>query len=88
MADLSAPTTVVPPIPFKSPMLDKSGLLSNTWGMWFNQLVARVGGVGHAVASDDISDSVVTLDNEVAALQLAISNLQSTQAGLGVGPVL
>ena len=78
----------LPPVPYKTPMQDESGFLSEPWSKWFRQAFARMGGVD-APTNKDLQSSntgaLLSLQTSVAVLQSQVSSLQ---LGLGNGPVL
>jgi hypothetical protein len=44
--------TGLPPVPYKVPIFDPTGLVSNAWAVWFRQVVVRIGGLNSATLAD------------------------------------
>lgn len=63
----------IPPVPFKSPVTDKSGMMTPVWYTFFRVLFNHVGG--------STPDQTDTLASQVKTLQTEVSTLE----GLGVG---
>lgn len=59
---------VVPPVPYKTPVLDKSGFLSPAWSGWFKTLFIRIG-QSNALSLTDLQSTVGTHTNQITALQ-------------------
>jgi hypothetical protein len=73
-------TGQMPPIPFKYPISDQSGNLSQTWYPFFRQLFARIGG--------EVAPSNSENNNQITAIQTSLANLQTEIDGINQGPVL
>lgn len=88
----------VPPVPYKTPITNKSGILHPLWSAWFRQLFARIGGpiALTNVELENIAEINLTdVEADIAVIQGQISTLQSTTAthttqinDLGQGPNL
>lgn len=39
---MSVSSTALPPVPYQSPIVDRSGIITKVWADWFRQLLARV----------------------------------------------
>lgn len=61
-------SSVLPPIPFKSPMQDQSGLLTEVWTKFLLQLFNRTGGK-IALTNIELAESTDNQDAEIAVLQ-------------------
>lgn len=76
----------VPPVPYKSPLSNKNGFISEVWAKWFRQVFHRIGGniaLTNIELEDTTSAEVTALDLRVDALETltlshtsSISNLQ------------
>lgn len=88
----------LPPVPYKSPLVDNSGFLTPPWATFFRQVFQRIGG---PIALSNIEleslqlQEISGLEDEVDALQVTvssqstqISNLQTLTNDLGQGPEL
>lgn len=64
----------VPPIPFKTPMLNAQGFLSQPWSQWLVFLFQRVGGNSDTLPGD-VGTEIATLQSQVATLQEQVSGL-------------
>lgn len=51
---------MLPPIPYKAPLLDRAGLVTRPWQQWFERLLQRVGGTGDVPANDELEASVLS----------------------------
>lgn len=77
----------LPPLPYRSPLLDNAGYLTQAWSVFFRQLFERVGGSVAPSNSD-----IVAVSDELDALTLTVGTIDSdlttlegtvlTQAGL------
>jgi hypothetical protein len=71
-----ATTVTVPPIPYKSPLLDARGFLTPAWSKWFEQMFLRAGG--------NIALTNVELENlqsqDLAVVEADISALETLTA--------
>lgn len=80
----------VPDIPFKEPMTDARGVITQRWAKWFLQMFERVGG-NIALSNGDIEDvfqeQIEDLQADVEVLQDEVSDLV-IQDELNQGPVL
>lgn len=72
----------LPPAPYKTPVVDRTGVMSNAWIGWFREMFIRIGG-NVAPSNDELGTSadVTTLQNQVATLQTQVTVLE----GLGQG---
>lgn len=81
-------TAQLPPIPFKSTLLDKSGFLTPVWSGFFRQLYALLGQsspTSLAVITTDIQN----LETEVATLNAEVASQGSSiSSSLNVGRAL
>ena len=92
----------VPPVPYKSPIADRSGRVTHPWADWFRQLFSRVGGFSSPSNSDisriitslgsivtDQGDSINTIQTAyIAELQSDVNDLKSDVNDLRLGPTL
>lgn len=86
----------LPPVPFKTPVINKAGFLSEPWSKWFRQIFARVGGTTalsntelealQSSGESGLEDDIETLQSQVASLENQVDEVFGT--GLGQGPVL
>lgn len=67
----------LPPIPIKSPMVDKNGAITFVWSAYHRELFERVGGVSGASNSQILG--------LISSLQDRVSDLEG---GLNKGPTL
>lgn len=64
----------VPPIPYKIPVADAGGYLSQAWSAWFRELYTRIGGSSASTNSqllaliENLQDDVTALEAQTAAL--------------------
>jgi hypothetical protein len=70
-------TNTVPPIPFKTPMLNANGFVCQQWSQWFVYILQRVG-TGAPTNLGDIQTEITALTSE----------LQVDVDGLGEGQIL
>lgn len=66
MSDL--PKRPLPSPPYKSPVLDDSGLLTPAWQIWMNEIFVRMGGK-LALSNLQIEEELDDLDTRVTALE-------------------
>lgn len=84
----------VPPIPYKIPVVNAKGFLSEPWDRWFRHMFNRIGGPGEVATNAELQAApldLVALQAQVATLQTQATNLQASineLYGLGQGPVL
>lgn len=89
---------LVPPVPYKTPVLDQAGYLSPSWSAWFRQLFIRIG-QARALSNTELENlQLVELEGieaEVEALQTtsashttSIATLTTAVNDLGQGPLL
>ena len=70
--------TIVPPVPYKTPVLDQNGFLAEPWSKWFRQLAERVGGTV-ALSNTELAGSPSTLiGTQVTSLQ-TLTTTHTTQ---------
>ncbi len=69
---------ILPPLPYKSPMLRDDGFLSEAWSKWFRQMFSRIGGT-EALSNIELEDGQT--DTE-AQLQADIDDLESAVIAL------
>lgn len=92
------PEQLVPPVPYKSPVLDRAGFLSPSWSAWFRQLFIRIG-ESSALSNTELEDlqleELSGIESDVEALQTtsashtaSIAALTTSVNDLGQGPVL
>lgn len=58
----------VPPVPYKSPLTDSTGRLTQAWSAWFRELFNRIGG-NTASANSDLDDDVDDLQQQINDLK-------------------
>lgn len=84
----------LPPVPYKSPIVDRNGFLTAAWSGFFLQLFKRAGGLiaptneelGNSTSG--ISGSVGSIESSVSTLDSRTTALESQVQGLGVGRAL
>lgn len=70
----------LPPVPQSSPMVDSSGMVTQKWVGFLNELYSRVGGT-RSSSNSQLLALIETLQGRCTALETAVD-------GLGQGPVL
>ena len=89
---------LVPPIPYKTPLNDARGFVTEPWSKFFRQLFLRIGGAD-ALSNSELEELSVTdletLKTQVTQLQTSLQASQATIAqlsgfvdGLNQGPRL
>lgn len=62
----------VPPVPYKSPLYNKSGFISEAWATWFRQVFHRIGG-NNALSNIELEEftdlDISALDSRIDALE-------------------
>lgn len=66
---------VVPPLPYKTPMVDSRGMLTEPWSKWFRQVFLRIGG------TTALSNTELTENLDTAAIEADIATLFTTTGG-------
>jgi len=85
---------ILPPIPYKTPLLDRNGYLNEAWSRWFRDMFERIGGT-RALSNTELenlqSDNLEDVEADILALQSLTSShttdltsLQSSVAALQV----
>lgn len=69
------PSTLLPPIPHKVPVIDKNGMVSQPWSKWFLFIFERAGGT---IAPSNDSFDLGTLEADLAAIESDVTSLQGT----------
>ncbi len=61
---------VVPPIPYKTPVTNNSGMITEPWSKWFRQVFQRIGGTV-ALSNTELTENLdlTDIENDIAALQ-------------------
>ena len=77
--------SMLSPVPYRTPMIDRNGLIDRNWQQFFQALLERVGGVGDVSPNNELEQSVTTdVGNESLALivqtQRMLSDLEALQA--------
>ncbi len=63
-------SVTVPPVPYKTPMTDSSGRLSNMWSKWFREVFERIGGTIAPSNSDLVGVvELSTLEGDISSLE-------------------
>jgi hypothetical protein len=91
----------LPPVPYKSPLASRTGLLNTVWEKWFRELFERLGGSEGATITDlssDVDELQSLTDSHEASINALsttseshtsrISDLEELVDGLLQGPVL
>jgi peptidoglycan hydrolase CwlO-like protein len=71
----------IPPPPYKSPFVDRSGSLAPSWQNWFRDLFLRIGGT---IAKSNVELETIQLEGleevqaDITALENSLSSLQGT----------
>ncbi len=79
---------VLPPVPYKAPVLDAKGYLAPAWTAWFKQFFLRIGGTS-ALSNTELADlpalelaaveaRVTATESDIAALQLLTTSQGTT----------
>ena len=51
---------LLPPIPYRSPMLDPAGLVTRNWQQFLEALLVRVGGIGDITPNDELEIGLIS----------------------------
>lgn len=70
---------LLPAPPYKTPMINTNGLLSEPWSKWFRQMFLRAGG-SDALSNLELQEGYVTQD-EIDAVESSVSVLSLTVSG-------
>lgn len=89
---------VIPPLPYKSPVITQTGFLSEPWSKWFRQMFIRIGGIEAlsnvelaalpALELAAVEADITSLETSVTTLQATVTSLQAQINDLNQGPVL
>lgn len=74
----------LPPPPYKAPVSDKTGMLSNAWSKWFQIAFVRMGG-SSALSNTELESATTP---SIATLQTQVASLQDTGGDFNQGTVL
>lgn len=81
----------MPPLPYKTPVVDETGFFTDPWAKWFRQLFVRIGGVD-ALSNTELASlpalELAAVSANISALQASLSNLQGQVKDLDQGRVL
>lgn len=70
----------LPQIPYKTPLVDKNGMVTDPWSKFFRQLFQRVGGLSALsnteLAGDVNVSSIQTLTTEINTLEAEIDGVK------------
>jgi len=92
----------VPPVPYKTPVTSRDGIMHPVWAAWFRELFLRIGGP-IALSNEELETAVdvnlTSVEADISALESSVSSLQSSvtslqtrvtalEGGLNVGPNL
>lgn len=64
----------IPPVPYKTPMLNASGFLTGPWSVWFRQIFNRVGG-NIALSNADIEEQLTNHETDIQELQALVDGI-------------
>ncbi len=85
----------VPNVPYKAPIADQSGLISQAWAGWVQQVTLRIGGrvALTNIELQDLRESDLTdIRADILALQTSLTSLttevETGLEALGVGQTL
>lgn len=84
---------IVPPLPYKTPMVDQRGIVSEPWSKWFRQLFQRIGGteapsnseLGEVLDLSGINADIAALEITTAGHTTSINTLNAAVDGLNQG---
>jgi hypothetical protein len=91
--------TVSPP-PYKTPVIDNTGMLSPRWSAWIRELFERIGGISAPSNSEldevldlsDVESDIDALEADVALLETSDTSQNTAiallRSDLSQGPVL
>lgn len=79
---------ILPPVPYKAPVLDSKGYLAPAWTAWFKQFFLRIGGTS-ALSNTELENlpalelaaleaRVTSTETDIAALQLLTTSQGTT----------
>ena len=71
----------IPPVPYKSPVVGRSGVLTRVWADFFRELFDRVGQF-NAPSNDELGASVDDLSNRADNINSELLGFEGTQEEL------
>jgi hypothetical protein len=79
------PVTIPPP-PYKTPFVDRSGTLAPAWQTWFRDLFIRIGGkiaLTNVELAEVQSENLEAIQDDIDALEASVTTLQGTSTSQG-----